>query len=264
MLVLYHNDMSTCAQKVRFALAEKGVDWEGRHLDLRAGEQHEPEYLKLNPKGVVPTLVDDGPGGGTVVESNVIMEYVDDLAPENPLKPADPMQRARMRLWMKRLDDSIHAETGVISSAIAFRYQKLAEGREAAEKLVEGIPDEAKRARMRSIVFEGTASPLFAAGIDRFRKLIADMEDALSADDWLAGDAFTLADMAYAPYATRLEHLQLSGLWRPDSGFADWFARIKARPSYQTGLANWFNEKYLTLMAEKGAEVWPSVEKAAA
>ncbi len=199
-----------------------------------------------------------------VIESNVIMEYVDDLSPDRPLKPADPMQRARMRLWMKRLDDRIHAETGVISSAIAFRYQKLVEGRGAAQKLIDGIPDEAKRARMQSITFEGTDSPLFAVGIEQFRKLIADMEDCLLAYDWLAGDTFSLADMAYAPYATRLEHLQLSGLWRPDSRFAGWFACLKARPGFKTALADLFNEKYLELMAEKGAEVWPSVKKAAA
>ena len=56
MLVLYHNDMSVCAQKVRLCLAEKGLAYEARHLNLRAGDQQQVDYLKLNPKGVVPTL----------------------------------------------------------------------------------------------------------------------------------------------------------------------------------------------------------------
>jgi glutathione S-transferase len=256
MIVLYHNDMSSCAQKVRFALAEKGIAWEGRHLNLRADDQHAPDYLKLNSAGVVPTLVD---GGGVVRESNVIMEYVDDLSADTPLRPADPMARAQMRLWMKRLDDRMHAETGVVSSAIAFRYQKLANGREAAEKLLNDIPDEAKRERMRSIQFDGTESPLFAVAIQQFHGLITDMETALGQRDWLAGDTFSLADMAYAPYATRLEQLQLGRMWQPESRFADWFARIKEKAGYQTGLADWFNDGYLTLMAEKGAEAWPQV-----
>lgn len=260
-MLLYHNAMSTCAQKVRFALAEKGIAWEGRHLNLRAGEQHRPDYLRINPAGVVPTLVHDG---GVIRESNVIMEYVDDVSADVPLRPADPMARARMRLWMKRLDDRIHAETGVVSSAIAFRHQKLAEGRAAAEALVNGIPDAAKRARMQSIVFEGTASPLFAAGIAQFRRLIDDMEAALGRHDWLAGDSFSLADMAYAPYATRLEQLQLAGLWTPESKFADWYARVSARPGYRTGIEDWFDERYLSLMAEKGSEAWPEVARAAA
>ena len=58
MLELYHNGMSTCSQKVRLCLAEKGLDWTGHAMDLRAGDQHRPDYLSLNPNGVVPTLVD--------------------------------------------------------------------------------------------------------------------------------------------------------------------------------------------------------------
>jgi len=54
MIELYHNDMSVCAQKVRFALAEKKLSWKGHHLNLRAGAQQKPEYLKLNPNAVVP------------------------------------------------------------------------------------------------------------------------------------------------------------------------------------------------------------------
>ena len=57
MIELYHNDMSVCAQKVRFALGEKTLQWKNRHLNLRAGDQQKPEYVKLNPNAVVPTLV---------------------------------------------------------------------------------------------------------------------------------------------------------------------------------------------------------------
>lgn len=257
MITLYHNDMSSCAQKVRFALAEKGLDWDGIHLNLRGGDQHRPDYMKLNPAGVVPTLAHDG---GVVRESNVIMEYVDDLSADAPLKPADPMARAQMRLWMKRLDDRMHAETGVVSSGIAFRYQKLAKGQAAAEKLVDDIPEPGKRERMRSITFQGTDSPLFAEAIRQFQQLIADIEVALKDRAWLVGDSMSLADIAYAPYATRLDHLQLSGMWQPESRFADWYARLQAQPGYQAGLTDWFNDGYLSLMTEKGAEAWPRVQ----
>ena len=83
MLELYHNGMSTCSQKVRFCLAEKGVAWTGHHLDLRAGDQHTPEYLALNPNGVVPTLVDDG---DVIIESTIINEYLDEKFPEPALQ----------------------------------------------------------------------------------------------------------------------------------------------------------------------------------
>jgi glutathione S-transferase len=96
MLELYHNDMSTCAQKVRFALVEKGVSWEGRHLDLRARDHQTPEYLRLNPNAVVPTIVHDGT---VIIESTVINEYIDDAFAGPALRPVDATGRARMRLW---------------------------------------------------------------------------------------------------------------------------------------------------------------------
>ena len=98
MIELYHNDMSVCAQKVRFALGEKMLRWKSHHLNLRAGEQQKTEYLKLNPNAVVPTLVDHGT---IIIESTVINEYLDDAHPEPRLRPADAGQRARMRLWTK-------------------------------------------------------------------------------------------------------------------------------------------------------------------
>ena len=91
LLELYHHGSSVCAAKVRFALMEKGADWEGRYIDILKGDQFDPEYMKLNPKAVVPTLVHDG---RVVVESTVICEYVDDVFPEPALKPEDPHQRA--------------------------------------------------------------------------------------------------------------------------------------------------------------------------
>ena len=60
MLELYHHGSSVCAAKVRFVLMEKGLDWTGHYLDILKGEHFTPEYLKLNPKAVVPTLVHDG------------------------------------------------------------------------------------------------------------------------------------------------------------------------------------------------------------
>ena len=60
MLILYHHNISVCAQKVRIALVEKDLPWEGVHVDLMQGEHLNPEFLKINPRGLVPVLVHDG------------------------------------------------------------------------------------------------------------------------------------------------------------------------------------------------------------
>ena len=104
MIVLYDFGNSVCCQKVRITLREKGLEWTPIRVDLFRSEQYDPQYLKLNPKGVVPTLVHDGK---PVIESSLICEYLDDAFPEPPLVPADPWLRSRMRIWSKLVDDGL-------------------------------------------------------------------------------------------------------------------------------------------------------------
>lgn len=257
MIELYHNDMSVCAQKVRFAMAEKKLRWEDHHLNLRAGDQQKPEYLRLNPNAVVPTLVDNG---AIIIESTVICEYLDDAYPELPLRPRDAAARARMRLWTKQLDEGVHAATSVISTSIAFRYQKLARGMEALEEFHKKMPDPVKRERSWDNITQGVESRYFSHAVNRFDKLLGDMETSLSNGPWLAGQQFSLADIGYAPYATRLDHLQLQFLWEKRPNFAGWYERLRERPTYKEALEDWFNPNYLPLMKEKGTEVQERVK----
>jgi glutathione S-transferase len=256
MLELYHNDMSTCAQKVRFALAEKGVSWQSRHLDLRARDHQTPEYLRLNPNAVVPTIVHDGI---VIIESTVINEYIDDAFPGPALRPPEAVRRARMRLWTKQLDEGLHADTGVLSTSIAFRYQKLEKGADEVEALINSVPEPAKRERVRANIMDGVDSRYFKDSVRRFDRLLSAMERALQAGPWLAGDEFSLADIAYAPYLVRLDHLQLAALWRHRPRVAEWYARLQDRKGYQEGLVRWFNPRYLSLMREKGRLEWPAI-----
>lgn len=257
MLTLYHNDMSTCAQKVRFALAEKGLEWTGQHLDLRALDQQKPEYLKLNPNAVVPTLQHDDL---VIIESTVINEYIDDAFPGPALRPSSAAGRARMRLWTKKLDEGLHAATGVISTAIAFRYQKLDKGEDNVRLSLQNTPDPDKRQRNESTIFEGVRSSFFEGAVIGFDTLLAQFETALAQQSWLAGPEISLADIAYAPYMTRLEHLQMSALWSNRPRVAEWYGRLAERDGYKEGLVRWFNSKYLPLMAEKGREAAPVIQ----
>jgi glutathione S-transferase len=250
MIELYHNDMSVCAQKVRFALGEKSLDWKSHHMNLRAGEQQRPEYLQLNPNAVVPTLVD---GGRVIIESTVINEYIDDAYPEPRLRPADAAQRARMRLWTKQLDEGVHVATRVISNAIAFRHQKLALGAEALKMLHDKIPDPKKREESWENITKGIESRFFVDAVRRFDRLLADMEVCLAEESWLAGKDFSLADIGYAPYLRRLQDLQLQFLWDKRPHIPGWLEQIARRSGYQQAFEHWSNEAYAALMKEKGA-----------
>jgi glutathione S-transferase len=257
MIELYHNDMSVCAAKVRIVLAEKGLEWKGHTLNLRAGEALKPEYLRLNPNGVVPTLVHDGQ---VVIESTVICEYLDDVWPETPLRPRDPYARTRMRLWTKQLDEGVHASTGTLSTCIAFRHQHLKKSPDELKRYFDSIPQPDRRERLQKAVEFGMDSPTFAPALRRFDRLIADIDRTLTEGDWLAGDSFSLADVAYTPYMVRLEHLGLDDAFRSRPRVVAWRDRLFARPSFKTAVADWFNAGILAVFE---AERESAREKAA-
>lgn len=242
---LYHGEISTCSQKVRITLAEKGLDWTSHHLDLRKAEQHRPEYLKLNPAGVVPTLMVDGV---PVIESSLIIQYLDEDIPDPPLRPTDALGLAKMRLWMKRLDEHIHAHTGVLSSAIAFRYDQ---GHEAQIKT---MINPAKAARKMESFRLGVEAPLFRTALAAYDGLLSDMEAVIAKEGWLAGGVYSLADISYLPYAARLHHLQLDALFADRPGVSDWYARLSERESFKKAIDEWAPPAILAPMAKRGAE----------
>lgn len=260
MLELYHNDTSACAQKVRVTLAEKGLEWKSIHLDLRKGDQQKPEYLKLNPRGVVPTLVDNG---RAVRESTVIMEYLEDAHPqERTLRPRDHVDRAMMRVWTKRLDEGHHdIATATISMGIAFRHQYWARGKEGCDALINKIPDPVRRERRRDVIYNGVEAKEFGTALRMWESLLTDMEKALGQSTWIVGPEYTLADAAYTPYLTRLDHLSLLGLVAKRPKIVAWYERIRERPSYEAAMRKWENREYINLMREKGAEAWPRVKE---
>ena len=243
MIELYHNDMSVCAAKVRSVLAEKRLEWKGVHMDLRAGDTQKPEYLKLNPNAVVPTLVHDG---RVIIESTVICEYLDDAFPQNPLRGSAD-EKARMRLWTKQLDEGLHIAVGNLSLCIAFRHQHLKKTPQELKAYLDGIPSAETRERRRKAIELGMDSPTFLPSLRRWEKFTADAEAELGEEPWLAGSAYSLADIGYVPYMIRLEHLGLEALWRERPRVASWRQRLFERPSYKEAVEKWFNPKYLEL-----------------
>jgi glutathione S-transferase len=245
MLILYDGTTSVCAIKVRCVLAEKGLAFQSRTLDLRKGDQFDADYLKLNPGAVVPTLIDRSEGGDEViVESSVIMQYLEDLSPEPTLLPDSPADRARMRLWLKRIDDPVHPSTGILTHATAFRPSFLAKSAAEQKAHFDKMPDAGRRARQESVYRDGLDSPIVAGAVKTFDKFFTDMDAALAKNDYLAGPAYSLADAAATPYANRLRDLKLLPVWTDKfPRVADWLARIEARPSFTAAVTDYFTPK---------------------
>jgi glutathione S-transferase len=243
MLVLYEHSTSVCVIKVRLTLAEKGLPYEGRFVDLRRGGQFDPEYLKIHPGAVVPALVHDGQ---PILESSVIQYYLEDEFPTPPLMPARDAPngrrlRYRVRWLMKFIDDPIHPACGLLTHAIAFRKDFPTPDAVAAR--MAQIPDPRRRERQRSVYTEGVASPYVQDAVRDFDTLLMEMERALGDGPWLGGPAYSLADAAATPYVNRLAMLGLLEAFvahRPR--VADWFARVRARPSYDSAIARWIQE----------------------
>jgi glutathione S-transferase len=235
MLELYHNDISVCSQKVRVVLAEKNLPWTNHHLSLVRGEHVTPEFKKMNPRGVVPVLVHDG---HTIVESSVICTYLDEVFPDPPLMPKDAVERATMRLWCKLPDDILHMACATVSFAISFGQQLKKQAGAGLEERLMKMPDPARRERQRALIEKGIETPFFRDHIKVVEKTAAEMEAQLGKTTWLASDAYTLADAEITPYIERADRLGLNGLWENRPRLADWFERIKVRPSFK-GIADY-------------------------
>jgi glutathione S-transferase len=264
MLVLYHHNISVCAQKVRIALFEKGLAFEEQHISLMLSEHLTPEYRRINPKAVVPTLVhEDVP----ILESTVILEYLEDAFPDTPgLRPPDAVGRARMRLWTKIPDDGLHAACGTVSYAAIFGRQVvdfhgLAEFRERIAQL----PDRARAARQTELIDKGLGASFVPDHIRIHAKVLTEMDAALTISPWLAGDDFSLADIAIQPYVWRLERLGLNRMWADLPGVADWLARSKERPSWDAAMEAYPSlvgtgvEDYDDDLVSMGTDIWPQV-----
>lgn len=252
MLTLYDGTTSVCAIKVRLTLAEKGLAWTSRTLDLRRGDQFDADYLELNPGAVVPTLVD---GDDVIVESSIIMQYLEDLKPDPTLLPATPVGRARVRLWLKRIDDPVHPACGVLTHATAFRQSFLAKSPAEQEAHFAKMPDPGRRARQQAVYRDGLDAPIVAAAVRTHDKLLADMDAALANAPFLAGPAYSLADAAATPYVTRLNNLGLFDVWAPRvPRVADWFARIRERPSFKAAITDYFTPADAALLATVDAD----------
>ena len=262
MLELYHHGSSACAAKVRFALAEKKLQWNSHYLDLLKGEQFNPDYLKINPKAVVPTLVHDGK---VIPKSTVICEYAEETFPDHPIYPRSSYDRARVRVWTKAVDEELHPACSAITYVVSHRHTILRNGAGNFDEFLQraGADGISTRRQKWRWIQEGIAAPGAAEKIRLYAGYLEKMEDALGNSSWLVGDAFTMADIAMTPYLNRLDALAMDGLWSKGRlpRVERWFERVRERPTFKPALLDWMPPELATEMWENGQKSWPEVKQ---
>jgi glutathione S-transferase len=230
MIELFHSHVSTCSQKVRICLAEKGLAYESRHINLGAFEHLTPEYLAINPNGVVPALRHDG---GVVIESTVICEYLDEVFPEYSLSPADPLRRAAMRAWLRFIDEvpSMAVRVPTFQSLVLPAYQRLS--KDEFDRLADSMP--VRKTFIMRMGQDGFSSAEYQGSIEQLDRSLRRMEKALEAGDWLVGDSYSIADICVLPVLHRMAEMGMAAMWQADlPRVTDWYARATARPSFTT------------------------------
>ena len=219
---------SICSNRVIVALAEKGItDWIPRRISLLNRDQFKPDYLKLNPQGVVPTLVHDGK---PIRESSLICSYVDDLRSEPPLKPSGPVERCYLAEWVKLFDDRGYEAAAVINFVTKFRLTVPLGKMEERWKTTPNID---RLYRQQSVVREGVSSPYVMRAIGAFESIFKLMEHALSdGRPHIMGDQFTLAEVNFAPLVKVLEMVRFLEFWlEPYPLTRAWWGRVASRSS---------------------------------
>ena len=197
MIVLYDYPDCPFSQKVRVVLAEKDLEFERKLVDLRRNEQRSAEFLKLNPYGKVPVLVDDDV---VVYDSTIINEYLEDEYPNPALMPEDSAGRGRVRILEDLADNLFIPRVDIVLSEVH--------------------KPEAERDADKIHKYEGEILQLL-------RRL-----EPMLAQQFLVGD-FSLADVAFIPRILILGQLgiELDGSLQQ---VAAWVGRLRERPSVRT------------------------------
>jgi glutathione S-transferase len=239
-VTLYHFPISLYSQQVRLALAEKGVAWEGKIVNIGPAHEHfDPWYAKINPRLVVPTLEVDGT---IVTDATHIVQYIDSHFDGPALMPEDPEARAEALAWMQRESQLQMRELGYVRSKGLTRWLQrrgIRQRRKQLLKLRKRYPelDDVYAAKIDELTaLEQTLDDRRATTelVDSIEILLDDLETTLAERKWLAGEHYSLADLVWTAVIARLEHIgfarSLSQHRRPHVN--RWYMQLRERPSW--------------------------------
>ena len=200
MITLWGRNNSTNVKKVRWVLAELELPYQQIPAGLEFGLNHDPEFLAMNPNGLVPLLKDDA-NGLVLWESNAIIRYLAAEYGQQRLWSASPLQRTRSDKWMDWANGSLSpAHRPVLMGLVRTPEEK----RDPAA---------------------------IAAAIVACEALFAILDDELATSTWLSGEQFGLGDIAVAPFIYNL--LSVVDSWQPRPHLQRWYQQLHQRQSWR-------------------------------
>jgi glutathione S-transferase len=222
MIRLHHGGAGGHSTSLLIALAEKGLDHGSEEVDLAAFAQHDPAFLKINPSGQLPVLEEDG---RTLTETFFILLYLNDRYPEPQLGGATPQERYAVQRWGKYVESHIAPNLAIVN------WAKHGDGLgDAARAGFDRLPPERKALWNKAVAGFSDDEVAAAAGV--LARAAGLLSDTLVRGLWLAGDAYSLADIAVFPHVARFASLGLP----VSSAIADWLGRMHRRPAVRAAL----------------------------
>ena len=234
MLELYHWEPTSNSGEPLILLKEKGLEFTSHYVDVLAGGQHDPAFLKINRHAQVPVLIHDG---RVITETGFILQYIEAVFPAPSFTPAIAQDRYWVNVWIKYVNEYMAPAAWKLGVHKAMAAQL--KGHDVA-RLRAGIARAPlERQQAWKMALDGG---LDATGLEIAKSLpplrLARMQEALAISDWLAGPSYSLADIVAFPTVAALPGLT------PDLVNAQatprimaWIARVKARPAVQAALA---------------------------
>ena len=228
-LELYNFPASTCSLKVRICLSEKKLEWVDHQFKPHENKHLTPEYLEINPNGVVPTLLHNGV---PIIDSSTILEYLDEVFPERSFTPDDPVERARMRAWLRYIEEkpTPAVRYPTFNKVLINNYRGLSDEELNFEAEIRPL----KRDFYKQMGRNGFDQETITKALRDISDTVERMERAIAdGGPWLLGGFYSLADICVAPLIDRMEDLGYKSLWEDGlPHVTDWFKTIKARPAY--------------------------------
>ena len=232
---LLHFMGSSCSQKTRIFLNVKGIEWESHHVDLSKNENYTEWFMGINPRGLVPVLVDDG---DVIIESNDILEYLEAKFPSPPLIPEGKETESHDLL---AAEDELHLDLRALSMRYAFPGAKPRSD-EALEKYesfgtgtVAGTLDPHKETEL-SFFREmqnngGITNDQVHTSAHRFKEHYSELDARLAGSPYLLGTDLSLLDIAWYIYSVRLSNAGYP-LRELHPRVGSWFDQLNQRPEF--------------------------------